>query len=179
MIDLDLHLAEIVAGDPDAFGRWVAGAEAAVRASLKSFAARVDVESVLQESLLRLWQIAPRFESDGKPNGLLRLCVRVARNLALDELRRTARLQTGDETDADPVDPIVPDPLLQKWIDECRRRLPAKPAAALAARLENAGVDPDEILASRLGMKPNTFLQNFTRARKLLADCLRAHGVEL
>jgi DNA-directed RNA polymerase specialized sigma24 family protein len=179
MNDLDLHHAEISAGDPDAFGRWVAGAESAVRASLKSFATRVDVESVLQESLLRLWQIAPRFESDGKPNGLLRLCIRIARNLALDELRRVARLQPGDETFADPVDPVVPDPLLQRWIEECRQKLPAKPAAALAARLENAGADPDEILAARLGMKPNTFLQNFTRARKLLADCLRAHGVEL
>ena len=178
MIDLDVHHALISAGDPDAFGRWVAGAESAVRASLKSFATRVDVESVLQEALLRLWQIAPRFESDGKPNGLFRLCLRIARNLALDELRRTARLQPDDEAEVT-VDPVVPDPLLQKWIDECRRKLPSKPAAALAARLENAGADPDEILAARLGMKPNTFLQNFTRARKLLAECLRAHGVEL
>jgi RNA polymerase sigma-70 factor (ECF subfamily) len=31
----------------------------------------------------------------------------------------------------------------------------------------------------RLGMKLNTFLQNFTRARKLLADCLRSRGVDL
>jgi DNA-directed RNA polymerase specialized sigma24 family protein len=179
MIDLDVHLAAIVAGDPDAFGRWVAGAEPAVRKSLATFAARADVESVLQEALLRLWQIAPRFEPDGRENGLLRLCHRIARNLALDELRRARRLQPGDEDDPAAVDPTLPDPLLQKWIEECRRALPQKPAAALAARLENAGADPDEVLAARLGMKPNTFLQNFTRARKLLADCLRAHGVEL
>lgn len=179
MIDLDLHLAGIVAGDPDEFGRWVAGAEPAVRRSLSSFAARVDVESVLQEALLRLWQLAPRFEPDGRENGLLRLCLRIARNLALDELRQARRIEPGDEVDPTPIDPVVPDPLLRQWIEECRQRLPQKPALALAARLENAGAEPDEILAARLGMKPNTFLQNFTRARKLLADCLRAHGVEL
>jgi RNA polymerase sigma-70 factor (ECF subfamily) len=179
MIDLDSHLAGIVAGDPNAFGRWVAGAEPAVRGSLASFVARVDVESVLQEALLRLWQLAPRFEPDGRRNGLLRLCVRIARNLALDELRHNARLAPGDEEDPGPVEPIVPDPLLRQWIEECRRALPEKPALALAARLESAGAEPDEILAARLHMKPNTFLQNFTRARKLLGDCLRAHGVEL
>src|SRR5262249_541419 len=142
---------------------------------------RVDVEAVLQESLLRLWQIAPRFEADGRENGLLRLCLRIARNLALDELRRARRVEPGDDLDSDPhsIAPVVPDPLLRQLIEECRRALPAKPAAALAARLECAGAEPDESLAARLGMRPNTFLQNFTRARKLLADCLRAHGVEL
>ena len=33
--------------------------------------------------------------------------------------------------------------------------------------------------AERLGMRLNTFLQNFTRARKLLADCLERQGVAL
>ena len=28
-------------------------------------------------------------------------------------------------------------------------------------------------------MRLNTFLQNFTRARKLLAECLRKRGVDL
>jgi hypothetical protein len=28
-------------------------------------------------------------------------------------------------------------------------------------------------------MELNTFLQNFTRARKLLADCLRGRGIDL
>src|SRR5690606_14601871 len=73
VIDLDVHLAAIVAGDTRAFGRWLAGAEAPVRDSLRSFARVVDVEAVLQEALLRVWQVAPRFEPDGRPNGLLRL----------------------------------------------------------------------------------------------------------
>jgi RNA polymerase sigma-70 factor (ECF subfamily) len=179
MIDLDTHLAAVVAGDPDAFASWVAGAEPAVRRTLSRFAARIDIESTLQESLLRIWQLAPRCERDGRPNALLRLCTRIARNLALDELRRHARLVPGDEVEPEPVVPVVPDPLLKRWIDECRRALPQKPAAALAARIDAAGGEPDELLAARLGMRNNTFLQNFTRARKLLGDCLRAHGVEL
>ena len=88
MIDLDAHLPAIQAGDADAFGRWLAGAEPGLRESLRSFAASVDTEAVLQESLLRTWQVAPRVVSDGKPNTLLRLAVRIARNLAVSERRR-------------------------------------------------------------------------------------------
>ena len=37
----------------------------------------------------------------------------------------------------------------------------------------------DSVLAVQLGMTLNTFLQNVTRARKLLAACLERHGVQL
>jgi len=46
-------------------------------------------------------------------------------------------------------------------------------------KLENAGLDPDERLANRLGMQLNTFLKNFGRARTLLLDCLRGRGVSI
>ena len=184
-IDLDRELDGIVAGDPDAFGRWVAGAEAPLRASLRPLAARVDCEAVLQEALLRIWQVAPRCRRDERPNALLRLGLTIARNLAIDELRR-ARSSASDEAGLEAAwartvvpEPRAPDPLLRRAIDECRRALPDKPAAALEARLESAGGEPDQLLAARLRMKLNTFLQNVTRAKKLLAACLRAHGVDL
>jgi RNA polymerase sigma-70 factor (ECF subfamily) len=179
-MDLDLHQPEISAGDPDAFARWVAGAESPLRDSLRPFAARVDVESVLQEALLRVWQVAPRFQADGRPNGLLRLALRIARNLALSEARRLGRaLLPGELPDlADPRAGEEPDPLLRRHLADCREKLPGKPASALAARLESGG-EPDAELAVRLGMKLNTFLQNFTRARKLLAECLERRGVRL
>ena len=60
MTDLDDLLPAIVAGDHDAFARWVAGAELRLRASVQGFARQVDVESVVQECLLRVWQVAPR-----------------------------------------------------------------------------------------------------------------------
>src|SRR5665647_2298519 len=139
-MDLDVHLAAIVSGDTIAFGRWLAGTESTVRDSLRSFAAVVDVEAVLQESLLRVWQVAPRFIPDGWPNGLLRFTIRIARNLAVSELRRTrarpveaADLEAALAEDEPPV--AEPDPMLRRAIVECRDKLPAKPREAFDARL--------------------------------------------
>jgi RNA polymerase sigma-70 factor (ECF subfamily) len=184
MSELDRHTEAIVAGDPDAFGRWVAGAEPLLRLRLRPFAARVDTEAVLQEALLRLWQVAPRWQPDGREDGLVRLASRIARNLAIDELRRArmdlASIEAIEQAAGELAHaPSDPDPLLRAIVERCREHLPAKPAAALGARLASAGGDPDQVLAARLGMQPNTFLQNFTRARKLLAACLEREGVDL
>lgn len=185
-IDLDRELPAIVDGDADAFARWVAGAEPALRRVLRGFAARVDVEAVVQEALIRVWQTAPRFVPDGRPNALLRLAARIAQNLAVSELRRLelcateddALARLGEEMGAVDARP-PPDPLLRKHIEACRERLPDRPALALAERLGAAGGEQDDHIAARLGMRLNTFLQNFTRARKLLAECLSAHGVNV
>lgn len=183
-MDLDVHLAAIAAADAGAFARWLAAAEPSVRDSLRSFAAAVDTEAVLQESLLRIWQVAPRVVVDGRPNSLLRLAIRIARNLAISETRR--RRATPVEADdleralaAAEAAPAPPDPLLRRAIEHCRDRLPGKPRAALAARLASAGGADDATLAAQLDMRLNTFLQNFSRARKLLAECLRARGIPL
>lgn len=187
MADLDRFLPAIAAGDPDAFGRWVAFAELRLRASLLSFARDVDVEAVLQESLLRVWQVAPRVERDGRGESLLRLAIRIARNLAISELRRHRQDPTADDElerlvdDGNPGLPAEPfgDPLLREKIERCREELPQKPAQALAVRLEARGGQPDQALAERLGMRLNTFLQNFTRARRFLLECLKRHGVDV
>jgi DNA-directed RNA polymerase specialized sigma24 family protein len=179
--DLDIYLTQIVGGDVDAFARWMAGAEPTVRLSLRSFAAVIDVEAVLQESLLRVWQVAARFERDGRPNGLLRFTIRIARNLAVSEVRRTraAPVEPEDLETTLAVEPADPDPMLRRAIGDCRDKLPPKPRQALDARLASAGGSDDADLAESIGMKLNTFLQNFTRARQLLADCLRKKGVDI
>jgi RNA polymerase sigma factor (sigma-70 family) len=186
--DLDEHLPRILAGEVEAFGFWMAGAESRLRDSLRSFAVRVDVEGVVQETLLRIWQVAPRFVADGRENGLLRLAIRVARNLAISELRRY-RVEPMEidalDREAQAYDfiasgvPSVPDALLARRIEDCLGRLPRQPGRAITARVESGGTEPDEALAERLGMRKNTFLQNVTRARKLVADCLARHGVDL
>jgi RNA polymerase sigma-70 factor (ECF subfamily) len=180
-MNTDVFLDEILLRDKAAFARWMALAEEPLRVSLRSFATVVDVEAVLQESMLRVWTVAPRFEPDGKPNGLLRLAVRIARNLAVSELRRTkarpvAPEDLEDEADVDA--PRPPDPLLRRAILECEQKLPDKPRKALAARLASSGGDDDLGLAQSLGMTLNTFLQNFTRARRFLAECLKRQGVD-
>jgi len=169
MSDLDVHLPAIASGDADAFGRWLASAEAPLRRSLRSFAAVVDTEAVLQESLLRVWQVAPEVEVTGS-NSLLRLAHRITRNLALSEARKR-RAQVAEVEDT-PLEPAPPDPLLRRLIASCREKLPKKPGLALHARLDACGGAPDASLAEGLGMSKNTFLQNFGRARKLLRACL-------
>src|SRR5262245_56939968 len=164
-MDLDLHLSSIVAGDTRAFGCWLAGAERTVRDSLRSFAAVVDVEAVLQEALLRVWQVAPRFAPDGRPNGLVRLAIRIARNLAVSEVRRIraapAEIDDVELTVAAAERIAPPDPLLREVIDDFRGKLPERPRQALDARLASSGGHDDSELAVQLGMQLNTFLQNF------------------
>lgn len=177
-LDLDIHLTGIASGDARAYGAFLVAAEPAVRRSLRSFAARVDVEAVLQEAFLRLWQVAPRLVPDGRPNTLLRLGTRIARNLALDEVRR--RREVAMPEDVEPaLEPVVADPMTQERIRRCFAELPRQPAAALRARLDSEAADPDAVLAERLGMRLNTFFQNVARARKLLLDCLARVGVAL
>ena len=184
----DLLLDGIRAGDQMCFARWLSLSEGRLRGSLRPFAARVDVEAVLQESLVRVWQVTPRFVPDGRPDALLRLAIRIARNLAVSELRRNRidlvdpefleraladaeRLTSGPDSGSDPI--------LRQAIEECRRTLPRKPADAIQARIESGGAEPDAVLADRLGMRRNTFLQNITRARRLLAACLRRRGIDV
>lgn len=181
--DLDVYLPAIAAGDLDAFACFLAGAERPLRLALASFCATVDVEAVVQEALLRVWQVAPQFTSDGRPQSLLRFAHRCARNLCLTEARRRGLAPTTADEEAvaqaaDLTAEALPDPLLRRAVQACRDKLPAKPGVALAARLESDGETADATLAARLGMSLNTFLQNFTRARKLLAECLRKRGVD-
>jgi RNA polymerase sigma-70 factor (ECF subfamily) len=184
--DLDHHLAASTSGESEGFARWVARAEPVVRASVRPLAASVDAEAIVQETLLRVWQVIPRFAPDGRPNAFLRFALRVCRNLALDELRRL-RAEPGDmemieralESAGEVAEPIEPDPLLRRLLEECRGRLPAQPGRALAARLESHGTQPDRALAVSLGMQLNTFLQNVSRARRFLLQCLEEHGVHV
>lgn len=180
MNDLDTYLSAIQQGNADAFERWVGGSEARMRLSLKKFASLVDTEAILQEALLRVWQVAPKVTPDGSPNSLLRLAIRIAHNLAISEMRR---IRPSTETDLDSSsaaeDNPTPDPLLRSAILKCHDKLPQKPRQALAARLETSGSQSDQELAEKLGMTLNTFLQNFTRARRFLAECLQGMGIEL
>lgn len=177
-VDLDVWVTGICAGDPHAFGAWMRHAEPPLRASLRRFARIVDAEAVLQEALLRTWQVAPRLESDGRPNALLRLAHRIAHNLAISEIRkqRPASPIEDDAVDEGSILPAEPDVLLRRLIVACLEALPDKPASALWSRIDSSGGRPDRDLAAELHMQLNTFLQNITRARRLLSECLERRG---
>ena len=180
MSDLDHLLPRLAAGDTAAFATYLAGAEDRLRASLASFAAVVDVEAVVQETFLRVWQVAPRIEVDARGDSLMRFTIRVARNFAIDLARREGRSrQLPDLQEETSDEPAPPDPMLRRHITRCHDKLPRQPARALQERLASAGADHDAVLAGRAGMTLNTFLKNIGRARQLLAACLERLGVTL
>ena len=142
-MNLDAHLPAILSRDPRAFGQWMAGAEGTIRDSLRSFASVLDVESVLQEALLRVWQVAPRFVADGRPNGLLRLGIRIARNLAVSELRRTKSRPVPEEDleralamseQVDLTDSGAPDPMLRDVLARSSGMITPSPATPVPVR---------------------------------------------
>jgi DNA-directed RNA polymerase specialized sigma24 family protein len=179
MIDYDFFAYKIASGDKSAFALWMSHCEAPLRDSLARFARSVDTESVLQEALLRTWQAAPDFASDQRPNGLFRLAVRIARNLAIDILRKRREVHVAPEHDEPAEAWAPPDPMLRAKIHACHAALPDTNRRVLDARISSEGASSDEVLAVAHGMKLNTFLQNFTRARKLLAECLQRYGIHI
>ncbi len=182
MGETDLAFRRARSRDHEGFTDWVRRVEVPLRASLRRFARRVDVEAVLQEGLLRMWVLAPTLVLEGD-DASLRYALRLVRNLALREAERLGRFDpldpagTENSTEAT-VDPEPPsDPALRQAILDCIARLPQKPREALLARLRGQGLAPDRALAERLRMSLNTFLQNVVRARRHLARCLESRGI--
>ncbi len=186
MTSIDARFAQACTGDADAFGAWMERVHRPLRESLRRFARAVDVEVVVQEAFLRMWLVAcdPARRLEGE-NASLRFALRVARNVALEEVRRyrIGRLVPLDAIE-DPPEAAVPpeppsDPGLRRAIVECLAALPARAGAALRARIEGRDVVPDRDLAAAVGMTLNTFLQNVVRGRRYLTRCLDGRGVAL
>jgi DNA-directed RNA polymerase specialized sigma24 family protein len=178
---LDDAYALVRDGSHDAFAEWVRLVESTVRASLRGFARVADVEAVLQETLLRMWRLAPVLELSGE-HASLRYAVRIARNLALAEARRRGREVPLEDDGGVAVKIAIPprpgrDLGLRRMILECLGKLPGKPGVALRARLADGGSSADRELAEGLRMTLNTFLQNVVRARRHLEECLKSRGV--
>jgi len=182
MTDTDRDLEAIAAGDHNTFARWVAAAEPRIRLSLHRYCRFVDTEVVVQETLLRMWQLAPRFTSDGKPDALLRFAIVTARNLAITEARRSGTRNSIDLPGPPEFGAVDPPPLsaeeLREAVKGCLRELPRRPRSAISARLRESHVR-DDALADSLGMTVNTFFQNIRRARLALLECLQRHGFAL
>lgn len=184
MSEADRAFERALWGDVEAFASWMALVERPVRGSLRRFARAIDVESALQETFLRMWLARQNPErSLVGENASLRFTLRVARNVALEEVRR-ARLEhlvALDDIDpsAEPsIDPTPPsDPGFLRAIKDCLSRLRGKPRDALLARLARGHELHDRDIAATLGMAVNTFLQNVVRARRDVAACLEGKGL--
>lgn len=164
-------------GNREGFSCWVRLCEIPLRQSLRPFAPAVDVESVLQEGLLRMWRLAPTLELTGE-DASLRFAHRLVRNLAISEVRRLRKENLVAIADDD--DPPAIDRPIDDWFREavrtCLGNLPRRPREALLARLSEQA---DRDAAAGLGIKLNTFLQGIVRARRLMDACLRTAGIRI
>ncbi len=169
---------------PEAFAEWMTMVEIPLRRSLRRFARAVDVEAAMQETFMRMWLVAtdPGRTLEGT-DASLKFAFRVARNVALEEIRRNRSdrfvdLEKLEDLPEGTYDPTPGDPALAGAIAECFERLPAKPRRALQARLNGDSL-ADNALAARMRMRLNTFLQNIVRARRGMEKCLEGKGVRL
>lgn len=186
MTETDRAYERARAGDPQAFAEWMELVHLPLRRSLGRFARAVDVEAVVQETLLRMWiQVTDPGRSLHGENASLRFTLRLARNVALEEVRRArlGHLVSLDGLDGPPDIPAdpdpPPDPALRRAIAACLEALRGPARDALSMRLRLGHRLPDAVLAERLGMKVNTFLQNVVRARRSMSRCLEERGVRL
>jgi DNA-directed RNA polymerase specialized sigma24 family protein len=181
--DIDSTFLRASGGDRDAFADWMGAVEAPIRRSLSRFARAVDVESVMQETLLRMWVYAQDRGAElvGEAASL-RFAIGMARNIARSEARRMGRISFLPPEDLPEVevqpDPS-PDPGLAHAIRECLDALKGKPSEALRARLLDSFMFSDRQIAANVHMTLNTFLQNVVRARKAVAECLGRRGIVL
>jgi DNA-directed RNA polymerase specialized sigma24 family protein len=179
--EVDALFARVRGRDAVAFRDWMGRVERPIRMSLGRFARAVDVESIVQETLLRMWLLAAE---DGRElegaNASLRFAIGVARNLARNEARRMGRMSFLPPEDLPeiPLDPTpTPDPGLAAAIRDCVGRLSTKLRVVLEARVARGAVEADRAIADRLRLKLNTFLQNIVRARQQVRKCLEGKGV--
>jgi len=180
---IDRVFGLVCQGDHEAFAEWMGRVERPIRLSLRPYARAVDVEGVVQETLLRMWLYAQdRGAMLTGENASLRFAIGMARNLARNETRRLKRevLLPPEKHPEIPIPPDpVPDPGLAKAIADCLQQLAGRSLEALKARLEMAAFLPDRLIAAAVGMTLNTFLQNIVRARRQMAACLQNKGVPL
>ena len=180
---VDALFARARMGDREGFAEWMGCVERPIRLALRRFATAVDVEGVVQETLMRMWILAhDRSRTLEGENASLRFAIGMARNIAASEARRIGRIAyvaPGELPEpAVPPDP-EPDAGLRRAILECLEALVNRPREALLARLRWQPQETDARIAARLHMTVNTFLQNIVRARRQMADCLAGKGISV
>ncbi len=179
----DERFAAARGGDPEAFAEWMGSVELPIRLGLRPYARAIDVETVLQETFLRMWVLArdPERKLEGD-NASLKFALGVARNLARAEARRYRRehLLPPEHLPEVPVDPEpTSDSNLRRAIQDCLNRLVGKPLEAMRIRLLFGDKFSDVALAEMIAMTRNTFLQNIVRARRQVAACMERQGIRL
>ena len=125
-------------------------------------------EDVLQETMLQLARNAGSYRPGTNPRAW---CLTVARNLALDARRRTAREQPAELPDL-LLAPAQPDPLRRLELDEALSLLTEEERQLVFLKL-HAGLTHAEI-AAMLGLPPagceRKYQRTIQKLRKMLSD---------
>jgi DNA-directed RNA polymerase specialized sigma24 family protein len=163
----------------DAFNRWFGRCEIRLKRSLRDFASVVDVEAVVQDTALLVWERAATISPERPPGFLFRWAVTVAKNKARNNAKRAGR-QLPLDGESQPADSSpLGDPLLRSQILKCRERLSPHQQRVVTARCEDGGTREDRGLAASIDMSFEAFRQNLARARKALVKCLRSFNIDV
>lgn len=175
--DLEMLLARVAAGDRAAFGRLYA----ATAAKLFGIVLRISrdralAEDVLQDTFVRVWRNAARYEPDsGRP---ITWMAAIARNAAIDALRRRrahdVRVVADVEEDAagEIADDraLAVDPADREALRTCLGRLEEQQRQCVLLAYQD-GCSREE-LAERFGRPVGTIKTWLHRALARLKECL-------
>jgi RNA polymerase sigma factor (sigma-70 family) len=174
------ELQAIAARDPEAFTGWFARHEIVLKRSLRSFASIVDVEAVVQDTAIRVWERASGLAPDGRSGFLVRWAVTVAMNNARNQARRAGRSQPLEAHSPGPSTyDRMPDPALRTRIQTCRERLPSKLRLVMDQLLADGGQQSCRELAVSIGISFDAIRQNLSRARRALEKCLESYRIDV
>lgn len=176
----DALMARVAARESDAL-RILADRHASVpwRIAYRMLADPAEAEDVAQDSLLRLWQYADRWQSGGP--GVAAWLTRVATNACLDRIRRRRRF-TSDEAvperadDAMLADEVMEDDEMRVAVAACIEALPDRQRASVV--LTYYEEQPNKLAAEILAMQIKAFESLLFRARATLRDCIEGKGVK-
>lgn len=140
---------------------------------------RAEAEDVTQEAMLRLWQIAPRWQTGGAmPSTWLH---RVAVNLATDRLRRRrgVALDAIDEPDdgmPSAVEGLIDDDR-RRALDEALALLPERQRVAVVLRHLEGMTNPE--IGATMGLGVEAVESLTARGKRRLAELLSGRRAEL
>lgn len=193
--DLDHLLLKSARGDEHAFKRLYERSSAAIYARVRRAVwQHGEAEEVLQQVYLQIWANAARF--DPQVAGAMTWMSRIARNAAIDHLRRrstrrsyedVASLEVDDDTDPTGIDQLAdpepgPEQLLQQrqlvaWVDGLLGRIPAmqRRVIVMAAREGRSLSEIADLCGAPLG-SVKSWMRRGLLSLKVLIDAEAGRG---
>lgn len=145
---------------------------------------RAEAEDVAQDTLLRLWRMAPKWDQDGTAS-VAGWCHAVARNLCIDRMRRVSGGRASVPLDdvSDPVDPTpgaeqaLQNSARSQALQEALRNLPDRQRQAVVLRHIDGAGNPE--IAERLGGTVEAIESLIARGKRALSTALAGRRAEL